>query len=55
MARKVRFLNPETLAKPPTYSQVVEVTAPGRMIFIAGQVAVGQDGKLIGPPGDFRA
>lgn len=50
----IRFLNPDTLVKPPTYSQVVEVTAPGRMIFVAGQVAVGPDGKVVGA-GDFRA
>jgi enamine deaminase RidA (YjgF/YER057c/UK114 family) len=52
---KIRFLKPDGLTKPPTYSQVVEVTAPGRIIFIAGQVGVGPDGKLVGAPGDFRA
>jgi len=50
---KTRFLNPETLTKPPAYSQVVEVTTPGRMVFISGQIGVGRDGKLV--PGDFRA
>lgn len=53
MPAKTRFLNPDTLTKPPAYSQVVEVTTPGRMVFISGQVGVGRDGKLV--PGDFRA
>jgi enamine deaminase RidA (YjgF/YER057c/UK114 family) len=50
---KTRFINPETLTKPPAYTQVVEVTTPGRMVFISGQIGVGRDGKLV--PGDFRA
>jgi enamine deaminase RidA (YjgF/YER057c/UK114 family) len=50
---KTRFLNPDTLTKPAAYSQVVEVTTPGRMIFISGQIGVGRDGKLV--DGDFRA
>src|SRR5258705_13965587 len=50
---KTRFLNPETLTRPPAYSQVVEVTTPGRMVFISGQIGVGRDGKLVA--GDFRA
>jgi 2-iminobutanoate/2-iminopropanoate deaminase len=50
---KPRFLNPDTLTKPAAYSQVVEVTTPGRMIFISGQIGVGRDGKLV--DGDFRA
>jgi enamine deaminase RidA (YjgF/YER057c/UK114 family) len=50
---KTRFLNPDTLTKPAAYSQVVEVTTPGRMIFISGQIGVGRDGKLV--EGDFRA
>lgn len=53
MPARIRFLNPDTLTKPPAYSQVVEVTAPGRMVFISGQLALGSDGKLV--PGDFRA
>lgn len=53
MPAKTRFLNPDTLTKPAAYSQVVEVTTPGRMIFISGQVGVGRDGKLV--DGDFRA
>ena len=41
------------MTKPPAYSQVVEVTTPGRMVFISGQIGVGRDGKLVA--GDFRA
>ena len=53
MLVKTRFLNPESLHKPPAYTQVVEVTTPGRMVFISGQTAIGAGGKLA--PGDFRA
>jgi enamine deaminase RidA (YjgF/YER057c/UK114 family) len=55
VAAKIRFLNPDHLVKPPTYSQVVEVTGQGRVIFIAGQIGLSADGKLVGAPGDFRA
>jgi enamine deaminase RidA (YjgF/YER057c/UK114 family) len=48
-----RFLNPEGLVRPPTYTQVVEVTGPGRTIYISGQLGTGPDGKLAS--GDFRA
>jgi enamine deaminase RidA (YjgF/YER057c/UK114 family) len=51
----VRFLNPENLVRPPTYSQVVEIAGPGRMVFIAGQIGVDPEGKLVGASGDFRA
>jgi enamine deaminase RidA (YjgF/YER057c/UK114 family) len=40
-------INPPELGTPPGYSQVVEVSA-GRIIFIAGQTALDQDGNLIG-------
>lgn len=53
MPAKIRFLNPDSMSKPAAYSQVVEITTPGRMAFISGQVGVGPDGKLV--PGDFRA
>jgi enamine deaminase RidA (YjgF/YER057c/UK114 family) len=45
----VRFLN----RAPAGYSHVVEVRG-GRTLYIAGQVALGADGKLVGP-GDLRA
>jgi enamine deaminase RidA (YjgF/YER057c/UK114 family) len=55
MAAHLRFLNPTTLSKPPTYSHVVEITGPGRIIYIAGQLGLDASGKLVGAPGDFRA
>jgi enamine deaminase RidA (YjgF/YER057c/UK114 family) len=51
----VRFINPPTLAKPPGYTSVVESTGPGRTIYIAGQLGLDLDNKLVGGPGDFRA
>ena len=47
-----RFMNPEAIAKPGGYSHVVEVTGPGRIVYIAGQLGVKPDGKIAG---DFRA
>ena len=54
---KPRFLNPKTIAPPPGngYTHVVETTAPGRTIYIAGQLGLDADGNLAGEPGDFRA
>ena len=46
---KVRFIN----RAPAGYSQVVEVRG-GRTLYIAGQIAVDKEGKLVGA-GDFRA
>jgi enamine deaminase RidA (YjgF/YER057c/UK114 family) len=50
---QTRFINPQTLGKPPGYTHVVEVTAPARIVYIAGQLGVGRDGKVVG--GDIRA
>ena len=55
MASNVRFLNPNTMAKQPGYSYVVEATGPNRVIFIAGQLGLDMDNKIVGAPGDFRA
>ena len=55
MAANVRFSNPKTMAKPPGYTYVVEATGPNRLIFIAGQLGIDMDNKLVGAPGDFRA
>jgi len=52
MASNVRFMNPETIAKPGGYSHVVEITGPGRIVYIAGQLGLKPDGKIAG---DFRA
>lgn len=51
----IRFLNPKTLAKPPGYTYVVETTAPGRTIYIAGQLGLDIDNRLVGTAGDFGA
>lgn len=55
MAGQVRFSNPKTLAKPPGYTNVVEILGPGRTVYIAGQLGLDLDNKLVGAPGDFRA
>jgi len=55
MAGSVRFSNPSTLEKPPGYSQVVEITGPARIIYIAGQLGVDRNGSFVGGPGDFGA
>jgi enamine deaminase RidA (YjgF/YER057c/UK114 family) len=55
MAAHLRFINPPTLSKPPRYSHVVEAMGPGRIVYIAGQLGLDVEGKLVGAPGDFRA
>jgi enamine deaminase RidA (YjgF/YER057c/UK114 family) len=46
-----RFINPPTMAKPPGYTHVVEITGPGKIVYIAGQLGLDQSGKLAG---DFK-
>jgi enamine deaminase RidA (YjgF/YER057c/UK114 family) len=46
-----RFINPPEIAKPPGYTHVVEITGPGRIVYIAGQLGLDQSGKF---PADFR-
>jgi enamine deaminase RidA (YjgF/YER057c/UK114 family) len=41
----LRFINPPTIAAPRGYSHVVEVTGPGRIIYIAGQLGHNAAGK----------
>jgi enamine deaminase RidA (YjgF/YER057c/UK114 family) len=48
---QTRFINPQGLSKPPGYTHVVEATAPGRLVYIAGQLGIDRDGKL---SSDFR-
>jgi enamine deaminase RidA (YjgF/YER057c/UK114 family) len=48
---QARFINPQALSKPPGYTHVVEVTAPARLVYIAGQLGNDQEGKL---SSDFR-
>jgi len=50
-----RFQNPPTIGKPTGYSHVVEATSPGRIVYIAGQLGLDLDNKVVGAPGDFRA
>lgn len=49
---EVRFINPEMLAKPPSYTHVVEVAGACRTIYISGQLGTDRDGRVVG---DFRA
>src|ERR1700754_912091 len=51
----VQFINPPTMANPPGYTHVIEVTGPGHTVYIAGQLGLDPTGKLAGDPGDFRA
>jgi enamine deaminase RidA (YjgF/YER057c/UK114 family) len=53
VAADIRFINPENLVRSPAYTQVVEVMAPGRTIYVSGQLGTTRDGKLAG--GDFPA
>jgi enamine deaminase RidA (YjgF/YER057c/UK114 family) len=48
---QIRFINPQALGKPPGYTHVVEITAPGRIVYIAGQLGVDRNGKV---GSDFR-
>jgi enamine deaminase RidA (YjgF/YER057c/UK114 family) len=45
------FSNPDALFSPPGYSHLVEVTG-GKLVFLAGQVALDKTGALVGD-GDF--
>lgn len=49
---EVRFINPEMLAKPPSYTHVVEVAGACRTIYISGQLGTDREGRVVG---DFRA
>ena len=45
---EIEILNPETVGRPAgTYSHVARVRAGATLVVIAGQVAIGQDGKLV--------
>jgi enamine deaminase RidA (YjgF/YER057c/UK114 family) len=49
-----RFINPPTIGAPRGYTHVVEVTGPGRTVYIAGQLGYDVSGKTP-EPGDFQA
>ena len=50
---KPRFLNPPTLPPSHGYTQVVDVPAGSRLLYISGQVPLDSAGNLVAP-GDFR-
>jgi enamine deaminase RidA (YjgF/YER057c/UK114 family) len=54
MTSKPRFLNPDTLSKPPGYTHVVDMAGPARIVYVAGQLALDRGGKIVGA-GNFRA
>src|ERR1043165_5473276 len=47
LAAQTEFLKPDGLAPATSYSHVV-VASPGKLVFIAGQVANDKQGKLVG-------
>ena len=53
-APQVKRTNPPTLSTPTGYTHVVEVTGPGKTVYIAGQIAFDKDGKVVGA-GDMKA
>jgi enamine deaminase RidA (YjgF/YER057c/UK114 family) len=51
----LKFSNPDGMFKPAGYTHVVEMTGPGRTIYVAGQLGWDASGKRAGEPGDFTA
>lgn len=51
---QVKRTNPPTLSKPTGYTHVVEVPGPAKIVYIAGQIALDKDGKVVGA-GDMKA
>ena len=45
--KETHLSNPSTIHKPNGYSHVAEVVS-GKMVYIAGQVALNKDGQLVG-------
>jgi enamine deaminase RidA (YjgF/YER057c/UK114 family) len=52
LAAQNEFINPDGLSKPPGYTHVV-VARPGKIVYLAGQVANDRSGKVVSS--DFRA
>jgi enamine deaminase RidA (YjgF/YER057c/UK114 family) len=50
---KINFVNPAAAAPPPGYSHVAEIRS-GRIVYIAGQVALDGQGNIVGK-GDLEA
>jgi enamine deaminase RidA (YjgF/YER057c/UK114 family) len=53
MPAQIRLMNPSSLPTPPGYSQIALIGG-GQLLVIAGQVALDQQGGVVGP-GDFAA
>jgi 2-iminobutanoate/2-iminopropanoate deaminase len=51
---QVKRSNPPTLSKPTGYTHLVEVTGPGKTIYVAGQIALDKDGNVVGA-GNMKA
>lgn len=51
----VRYRNPKSISAPAGYTHVVEVTGPGRTVYISGQVGLDRNGQIAGGHGDARA
>jgi enamine deaminase RidA (YjgF/YER057c/UK114 family) len=51
---KKDYVNPPALLQPPGFTQVVVVENASKIVFVSGQVAIDQTGKLIGA-GDLKA
>jgi 2-iminobutanoate/2-iminopropanoate deaminase len=51
---QVRRTNPPTISKPTGYTHIVEVTGPGKTIYISGQIALDKDGNVVGA-GNMKA
>ena len=45
---QVKRTNPPELSTPTGYTHVLEVTGPAKMVYIAGQIALDKDGKVVG-------
>jgi enamine deaminase RidA (YjgF/YER057c/UK114 family) len=51
-APHVRFIQPDTIFKTATYTHVVEIVGPGRLIYTSGEQGRDRDGNF---PADIRA
>ena len=51
---QIKRTNPPELARPTGYTHVVEVTAPAKIVYVAGQIALDKDGNVVGA-GDMKA
>jgi 2-iminobutanoate/2-iminopropanoate deaminase len=51
---QIKRTNPPTLSTPTGYTHIVEVTGPAKMVYIAGQIALDKEGKVVGE-GDMKA